>query len=113
MIRTFFYKKKVGQQVYSIELLTAFTFWQRFLGFMGRAPGRYGMIFNRTNQVHMFFMCFSLDVYFLDRNGVVLHVDRALKPWRLSSRVKNAYYVIELPVGHGVEMEVGDRVEMM
>lgn len=46
--------------------------------------------------MHMFGMRFAIDIVFLDRAGVVLKIDRALRPWRLSSLVFGARHALEL-----------------
>lgn len=111
-VQTYRYiKHKTGLEN-SIELERAFTFWRRFWGLMGRKEGEWGLILNRTNQVHLFFMRFPLDLYYLNKEGTVLHIFRSVKPWRVAPRVKGAYYVMELPAGHPCSMEVGDYLEI-
>ncbi len=47
----------------------------------------------------MFFVRFPIDIVFVDRGGVIVHIDRALRPWRLSSIVFGAVQALELPAG--------------
>lgn len=109
---TFYYCKKGEETEYPIELIKSFTFWKRFMGLMGKKSSHPGMIFNQTNQVHMFFMQFPIDVYYLDKTGIVIHMTKSLKPWRIGPRVKGAYYVIEFPAGGGVNLEIGDQFRL-
>ncbi|WP_164984909.1 DUF192 domain-containing protein [Ammoniphilus sp. CFH 90114] len=107
-IQSFHYTKRNTEQNLTIELETAFTFARRFFGLMGRGTIQRGILFNRTKQVHMFFMRFPIDVYFLNQEGVVIRIVKDLRPWRISPYVKEAYYVIELQVGHPYLLEIGD-----
>jgi uncharacterized membrane protein (UPF0127 family) len=64
-------------------------------------------------MIHTFFMRFSIDVLFLDRQLKVLRVIEDLKPWRLSPWVLRAHSVLELPGGSLRGMaQPGDRLEM-
>ena len=75
-------------------------------GLLGRdslAPDE-GMLFEAGRLapfmwMHMFFMRFAIDIVFLDRRGVVIKIDSALKPWRISSIVLGARRALELPAG--------------
>lgn len=57
----------------------------RTRGLLGREglPDGTVMILAPCNGVHTFFMRFTIDVVFVDRQGRVLKVCRALKPWRI------------------------------
>ncbi len=46
----------------------------------------------------MWFMRFTIDAAFLDRDGRVLRIAEQLRPWRLAA-CKGAKAVIELPAG--------------
>lgn len=64
-------------------------------------------------MIHTFFMKFSIDVLFLDREQKVVRVLEGLKPWRLSPWVWRAHSVLELAGGalQG-SVAVGDRLEI-
>jgi hypothetical protein len=47
----------------------------------------------------MFFMRFSLDVAFLDRDGRVVRAYHGIRPWRMSRLVRGARTAVELPAG--------------
>ncbi|HEX3031369.1 MAG TPA: DUF192 domain-containing protein [Bacillota bacterium] len=90
-----------NQQVVASDLELAYTFFSRLKGLMGRpslAPG-HGLEIRPCNSVHTCFMRFELDLLFLDANRRILHLERAMRPWRLSRIVKGAVMVIELPAG--------------
>jgi hypothetical protein len=50
------------------------------------------------NAVHTFFMKFSIDVIFVDRQGTVTRVARAVAPWRITAALR-AFAVIEVAAG--------------
>jgi uncharacterized membrane protein (UPF0127 family) len=58
-----------------------------------------GLVIDPCNSIHTFFMRFSIDVLFVDAQGVVVRKIDALKPWRLTWIYFRARKVIELPAG--------------
>ncbi|HVU78422.1 MAG TPA: DUF192 domain-containing protein [Gaiellaceae bacterium] len=87
--------------------------WARMRGLLGRRslePGE-GMLFPRTGSIHMWFMRFPIDAVFCDRDHVVLHVARSLRPWRLASH-RGAKVVIELAEGAAADVRPGDRLSL-
>ncbi len=66
-----------------------------------------------TQWIHMFGMQFPIDVAFLDSEGRVLHVCRALNPNRLSPIVWRAEGALELAAGtlEATNTEIGDVIE--
>lgn len=79
----------------------ASTWFSRLRGFIGRPepnPGE-GILLNRCNAVHTFWMSFDLDVVFLSEKGMVLELIRSLRPWKRTMRVPEAEYVLEIPAG--------------
>lgn len=65
-------------------------------------------------SVHTFFMRFSIDVIFIDENGLVCEIVRNIKPYRVSKYVLKAKYVIEILSGNAqkLKIELGDRIEI-
>jgi len=70
------------------------------------------LVIEPCNSIHMFFMRYSLDVIFVDRDGRVLFLYEGIKPWRVGRLVKGARMAIELPTGtiNRTNTEVGDRL---
>ena len=104
------------------QVVAADSFWARFVGLMGRralAPME-GLWLPGTNNIHMFFMRFAIDCCFVGRpaddgSRQVVHVRRALPPWRgIVWYARGAHGVIELPVGalERSGTQVGDRVTL-
>ena len=90
--------------------------WRSFVGLMGRAglPAGAGLVFLHTRGVHTHFMRFPIDVVFYDRNGVVVAISHALRPWRFSRYHLRASGAVELPAGaaRASETRVGDSLEI-
>jgi len=68
----------------------------------------HGMLFERGRAepfmwFHTCLMRFPIDIVFLDRNGLVITIDRELAPWRVSSLVFRARKAVELSSGRAEE----------
>lgn len=95
------------------HLVLGGSFWQRFMGLMGRASMPEGEgLWLPTSSIHMFFMRFPIDALFLgvesaDGARPVVGVRHGLPPWRgIVLPVRGAAGVVEMPAGtlarHGV-----------
>ena len=62
------------------------------------APGE-GLLLERTQSIHMFFMRFPIDVIFTDRQSRVTRTVAGLRPWRVVWWARGARDCLELPVG--------------
>lgn len=73
-----------------------------------------GLVIEPCNSIHMFFMCYPLDVIFVDREGRVLFLYEGIKPWRVGRLVKGARMTIELPAGtiSRTHTEIGDKLSL-
>ncbi len=92
------------------------TVWSRLRGWLGRknppTVGQ-GLYLTPCQGVHTLGMRFSVDVVFIDKQGMVLRT-LTLQPWRLSPFLPAARGVLELPVGtceQGV-CEPGDQLSL-
>lgn len=73
----------------------------RVVGLLNRSgldPGE-GLLIERTQSIHMFFMRFAIDVVFIDRSRRVTKAVTGLRPWRVIWWARGARDCIELPVG--------------
>jgi uncharacterized membrane protein (UPF0127 family) len=77
------------------------SFWRRGVGLLGRAglPAGAALWIVPCRSIHMFGMCFALDLIFLDADLRVVKVVRNVRPWGLASGGANAYSVVELATG--------------
>jgi uncharacterized protein len=98
------------------EVATADNPWRRFMGLMGRRelPAGAGLYLRPCSSIHMFFMRMSVDAVFVDKDGVVVRIYPALRPWRVTRVVRKAKACIELPVGTlaAAGVQVGDRLTL-
>jgi uncharacterized membrane protein (UPF0127 family) len=85
------------------DLRLAATHWSRFRGLMGLGAGDFGagkaLWIVPCHGVHTLAMRFPIDVLYLDRNKVVVHLEQTLKPWRVAPVRMAAASVLELPEG--------------
>ncbi|MBR4665265.1 MAG: DUF192 domain-containing protein [Lentisphaeria bacterium] len=94
----------------------ASSFGARLSGLIGKhfSPALDGMVFDRCNAIHTFFMRYPIDVIFADEKYRVLKTVPAFPPWRPFLACKNAFYVIELPAGtlESSATAVGDQLDL-
>lgn len=73
----------------------------RLRGLLGRkslAPGA-GLLLRPCNGIHTLGMQFSIDVLFLDADGLVLRAEDSLRPGHVVPWVRRAKQALELPAG--------------
>jgi len=81
--------------------------------FRSNLPTGTGLVIDPCSSIHTFWMRFPIDVLYVDREGMVLRADRAMRPWRFGPLfVRHGRYVIELPAGTIEQSQTtqGDRV---
>ena len=93
-------KNKQGD-IIAGDLKLADTFFTRFKGLIGtkELKAGEGLLIKPCNGIHMFWMSYSIDAVFLDKDFGVVHLIKGIKPWRMSPIIKDAKMVLELPVG--------------
>jgi uncharacterized membrane protein (UPF0127 family) len=77
----------------------------------GLEPGE-GLLIERTQSIHMFFMRYPIDVLFVDRHARVTRTLATLRPWRVVWWARGARDCVELPVGAllASRTEAGDQL---
>jgi uncharacterized membrane protein (UPF0127 family) len=73
----------------------------RTVGLLGTprpSPGD-GLVIERTQSIHMFFMRYPIDVVFVDRDTRVTRCALGLRPWRVVWWARGARDCIELGIG--------------
>ena len=82
-------------------------------GLLGRRslPAGEGILLRPAGSIHTFFMRFPIDAVFLDRDLLVLRIERSLGPWRTASW-HGAKAVVELASGECERrgIEIGDAL---
>ena len=100
------------------QLRVAETHWSRFRGLMWTDVAAFGsgqgLWIVPSHGVHTFAMRFPIDVAYLDRNQVVVHMEQDLKPWRVAAVQMKAASVIELPSKtlQATGTSIGDSIEI-
>jgi uncharacterized protein len=84
------------------EVMLANTHWTRFRGLIGTDAADFlsgkALWIVPCRGVHMIGMRFPIDVLYLNKNGVVVHLEHELKPWRVAPVRLDTASVLELPV---------------
>lgn len=92
------------------------THFDRLKGLLGRASLKQGegLIIVPCSSIHTFFMKFSIDVIFLNKNYRVVLIANKLPPWRLFGVPFFERFVIELPSGivKKTNTNIGDLIEI-
>lgn len=88
------------RRILAIEVPVAAGWHSRLLGLSGldRDEAGPGLLIPRCASIHTFGMRFALDLHFLDGDGGVLAVRRAVPPRRVCG-CRGAVAVLELPAG--------------
>ena len=98
------------------DLDIADSFLSRLCGLLGKRelPEDSGLLLDHCHQVHMFFMRFAIDLIFLSEAKQVVHLERQLRPWRVSSYIPEAKTIIEIPAGslEHLSIQLGDVLEV-
>lgn len=104
-----------NQQVVARTVTTAFDSESRRRGLLKHASMAEGsaLIIAPTNAIHTFFMRFAIDVAFVSKDGRVVKVRSAVRPWRIAAAWR-AFAVIELPAGalDASDTRAGDRLRV-
>jgi len=101
--------------VLATDVWLARSVWEKTRGLIRRdLPTGAALIIEPARQIHTFGVRGPIDVVFCDGSWIVVHVRRRMRPARVSSWVRKARYVIELPGGELPEqVEVGDRLALV
>jgi uncharacterized membrane protein (UPF0127 family) len=100
------------------DLAVAETHWSRLRGLLGTSEGDFrngsGLWIRPCRGVHTLAMRFPIDVVYLDRAGMVVHLERELRPWRFAPVRMQAASVLELPRNTvaSTGTALGDRIEI-
>jgi uncharacterized membrane protein (UPF0127 family) len=86
---------------------------QKMKGLLGRSGLDGALYFPDVPSVHTFFMQFTLDIAFLDKNNVV-QFTQTMKPWRVSGKHNGIKHVLEAQAGafEAWSLKVGSHIEV-
>ncbi len=98
------------------QLQTAKTFVARLVGLLGRQSlnGSEMLWIHECNSIHTFFMKFSIDCVFLDKQLVVCGINENVKPYRIILPRFKARSVIEMRAGsiQSHQIQLGDQLDV-
>ncbi|RLL47153.1 DUF192 domain-containing protein [Oceanobacillus piezotolerans] len=79
----------------------AYTFWSRFKGLMltESMPENAALHISPCTAIHTFFMKYSIDILYLDKEKKIVGIEKDLEPGKVGKKWMNAKSVIELPAG--------------
>ena len=94
----------------------ATSFWERMVGLLGDPqPERgQGLLIERAQSIHTWFMRYPIDVVFVDRRCRVTRTAEHLRPWRTVLWARGARDCIELRTGSIAASQTtpGDELEV-
>lgn len=96
------------------KMIVANQIFDRMKGLMfsTELPSCDGFLISPCNSIHTFFMLYSLDVLFLDRDFKVVKALYDLHPWRMTWVYFKAHQVLEMKAGTlRKDIKVGDKLE--
>ena len=103
------------QEVIATTVELALTRRARKKGLLGRTglDDQAAMLISPCLAVHTVGLGFAIDVAFVNRAGVAVHLVHNLQPWRLAGSAR-AHSVIELAAGRlkACGVKVGDRLSL-
>jgi uncharacterized membrane protein (UPF0127 family) len=116
--RRYYAYNRTQESFAATDVKVADGYFSRLIGLLGKTrrwarDGR-GLWIIPSKGVHTMGMLFPIDVVFLDKNNVVIHVEEHLRPFRISQVSLRANSVLELPV-HTIfhsGTQVGDQFEI-
>jgi uncharacterized protein len=108
---------KTSNTVISENLVVADTFFKRLKGLMftKELPAQDALHIIPCNEIHTFFMNYSIDVLYLDKDMNIVHIDEDMVPGKIGKKVKTAISVVELPSGRikAAGLKPGQEVEFV
>lgn len=88
-------------EVISHEMVMVKNVFSRMLGLMfsTELPECDGFLISPCNSIHTFFMRYSLDILFLDKNFKIVKVIYGLSPWKITWVYFKSRHVLEMKAG--------------
>lgn len=100
------------------QMRVADTHWARFRGLMCTKPEQFrpghGLWIVPCRGVHTLVMNYPIDLVYLDKHQMVVHLARNVRPWRIAALRMNAASVLELPASSldSTGSAIGDEIEI-
>jgi len=99
------------------ELLIAESFWSRMKGLLGKKElsSTQALWIRPCNNIHTFFMKFTIDCIFVNRSNVIQKIYPRVGPFRIAGPVWKANSVLEFPEGTAEKwnLKIGDQLHVV
>ncbi len=106
---------KTRQVVISEKVTVANTFFSRLVGLLAtpHLDKNQALLLKPAQSIHTFFMCYPIDIMFVDKYNRVIAIYACLKPWHLT-RFHFAAYAVEFSCGRikSSNTSLGDIIEI-
>jgi len=88
--------------------------WERARGLLGKRPitDNEGLLIDPCSSVHTFFMNYSIDLVYLDRQFTIKKLVHAIKPWRMSA-CHTASMTLELPANMITRLNLQTEMQLI
>jgi uncharacterized membrane protein (UPF0127 family) len=109
---------RTRRQYLATRLAVAATHWSRLCGLVGKDPASFlqgrGLWIVPCRGVHTLGMRFPIDVVYLTKEKVIVHLEHSLPPWRFAPVRFQAASVLELPTVtvRSTGTTIGDQLEI-
>lgn len=97
-----------NDRVLADQIRIAESFFEKLVGLLRdkALDPQQGLLLSGCKQVHTIGMRFPIDVIFLSKEGVILHIENELLKGKVSKYVKKAFYSLELQSGAAKEHDL-------
>mgnify|MGYP003480965604 CR=1 FL=1 len=98
------------------DIKFADSFLKRLRGLMLRKTfdSESGLLLRPCRRIHTYFMRTPIDAIFVSDSDIVVHVEKNLKPNKLTKYHRRAEFVLEMPAGKAeiYNIKAGDRLNI-
>ncbi len=96
----------------NIEVQECKNWFSIFRGLMFSKRKNLLFVFDKERKVniHMLFVFFSIDIYWLDEDFKIIDLKKKVKPFTFAGSDKNAKYVLEISNGN-FDFKLGDKIK--
>ncbi len=109
-------RSETRQQQLISDLKVATSEWARGKGLLGKKSldREEALLIPRCNSIHTFFMKFSIDCVFVDKDMRIKAIHSQVKPFKIVWPVWGARSVIELAAGRAqdLNLQVGEQLHV-
>jgi uncharacterized membrane protein (UPF0127 family) len=100
----------VNNSASNIRVLVALNIFDKARGLMFLKSTDKALLLLECNCIHTFFMRFSIDAFFIDKNNRIIKIQRNINPYRILLPVLSASKVLEFPCGllYTTGLKLGD-----